>query len=96
MLTSCPTKIDYVRFLFLGGVPPKSAIYFYITEFKRDFTGVLWQRLAEPLNFIQVLIGPRQVGKTTAVTAIAKQWQGPVHFESADAPTPPGPDWFNL
>jgi predicted AAA+ superfamily ATPase len=52
--------------------------------------------LAEPLNFIQVLIGPRQVGKTTAVTAIAKQWQGPVHFESADAPTPPGPDWLNL
>jgi predicted AAA+ superfamily ATPase len=67
-----------------------------MTVFNRDFVDILRGRLAESLNFIQVLIGPRQVGKTTGVRAIAEQWQGAVHFETADAPTPPGPEWLNL
>lgn len=67
-----------------------------MSEYNRYFTDVLRARLAESLNFIQVLIGPRQVGKTTAVTAIAEEWKGPVHFQTADAPTPPGPEWLNL
>lgn len=67
-----------------------------MAEYKRHFAEVLSARLAESLNFIQVVIGPRQVGKTTAVTKIAENWQGPVHFETADAPTPPGAEWLNL
>jgi len=68
----------------------------YMPEYNRHFSGVLRARLGESLNFMQVVIGPRQVGKTTAVTKIAEDWDGPVHFETADAPTPPGVEWLNL
>jgi predicted AAA+ superfamily ATPase len=47
----------------------------------------LLKRIQEPRRFIQVLAGPRQVGKTT----IARQLMGavsiPVHFATADEPT---------
>jgi len=45
-------------------------------------------------NLIQVLLGPRQVGKTTAVQQIAKTWNGPVVFASADLPIAPRPEWI--
>jgi predicted AAA+ superfamily ATPase len=35
-------------------------------------------------NLIQVVLGPRQVGKTTALQQIASTWPGPVVFASAD------------
>jgi predicted AAA+ superfamily ATPase len=62
----------------------------------RDFQKVLDRRLREPLNFIQVVTGPRQVGKTTAVTSIFDKWDGPKHLVSADSPTPPNYEWVNL
>ena len=36
----------------------------------RHFETVLEQRLCERLNFIQVILGPRQVGKSTGVRKI--------------------------
>jgi len=51
---------------------------------RRDFTRTLEARLQEPLGFIQVVLGPRQVGKTTGVRQILDDWRGPSHYASAD------------
>ncbi len=46
---------------------------------------VLTQRIeSEPRQFIQVLYGPRQVGKTTLALQFIKGTKLPVHFASAD------------
>jgi predicted AAA+ superfamily ATPase len=46
----------------------------------------LKRRLEEPRKFIQVLIGPRQVGKTTLVNQVTEKLDIPSHYASADAP----------
>ena len=38
-----------------------------LPEFKRDITNTISARLREDRRFMQVIIGPRQVGKTTAI-----------------------------
>lgn len=45
----------------------------------------LKKRTLEPRRFIQVVIGPRQVGKTTLATQIIQQTHMPGLYESADA-----------
>jgi hypothetical protein len=42
---------------------------------------------------LEVLVGPRQVGKTTAAQQVAGRLGWPMVFGSADAPLPPGPEW---
>ncbi|MBN1831663.1 MAG: ATP-binding protein [Deltaproteobacteria bacterium] len=44
-------------------------------------------------RLLQILTGPRQVGKTTAAIQISKKWDGPVINATADLPLPPGPEW---
>jgi predicted AAA+ superfamily ATPase len=51
-------------------------------------------RLAEPRRFIQVIAGPRQVGKTTLVQAVVENLDRPVRFVSADEPTLRSRDWL--
>jgi predicted AAA+ superfamily ATPase len=53
--------------------------------FKRTHLQTLAKRIAEPRRFIQVILGPRQVGKTTMVNQLIKQLRTRVHFVSADA-----------
>jgi hypothetical protein len=53
--------------------------------FERSELQILKKRVNEPRKFIQVLMGPRQVGKTTLVSQLLKQIHIPVLFESADA-----------
>jgi predicted AAA+ superfamily ATPase len=60
----------------------------------RDFHKKLSSRLREKRLLIQVVIGPRQVGKTTAAEEIFEQYKGPKHFVSADSPSPFGPEWI--
>ncbi|MBI5853053.1 MAG: AAA family ATPase [Planctomycetes bacterium] len=55
---------------------------------------MLRERLAEPRRFIQVVAGPRQVGKTTLVSSVVAEIDVPVHFVSADEPTLRGPAWL--
>ena len=62
----------------------------------RDFSKKLEVRLQERLNFIQVVTGPRQVGKTTGLRQIARRWKGPVYLASADEVAPPTADWIEL
>ncbi len=55
-------------------------------EFQRDSARVLEARLAEPRRFLQVVAGPRQVGKTTLVRQILSALGRPSVFVSADEP----------
>lgn len=65
-------------------------------EIKRNFTKILEQRLQERLNFIQVVLGPRQVGKTTGLQQIVQSWHGPTLMISADELITPSIDWLQL
>jgi len=67
-----------------------------MVEIKRNFTGILEERLREDLNFIQVVLGPRQVGKTTGLQQIVKSWQGPSLMISADELITPTTGWLQL
>ena len=55
--------------------------------YKRGLFATLLKRLQEPRRFLQVLAGPRQVGKTTLARQVAKELDIPVHYASADEPT---------
>ena len=52
--------------------------------FQRPHFQLLTNRLKEPRAFIQVLAGPRQVGKTTLATQLLTQSATPSHDASAD------------
>ena len=52
--------------------------------YQRAFVSRLAQRLAAPEPLIQVLIGPRQVGKTTGLRQLLRDWSGPAHYANAD------------
>lgn len=53
-------------------------------SFERSFVARLQARLAEPAPLIQVLVGPRQVGKTTGMRQLLERWQGAWHYANAD------------
>jgi predicted AAA+ superfamily ATPase len=55
--------------------------------FKRKAFHILLNRIQERRRFIQVLVGPRQTGKTTLARQIAEAVHFPVHFATADEPT---------
>src|SRR3990172_203699 len=63
-------------------------------SYQRPQGAVLARRLAEPRRFIQVVAGPRQVGKTTLVQQVVEAAGLPVVFASADEPTLRGPEWI--
>jgi predicted AAA+ superfamily ATPase len=64
------------------------------TPFQRPQSAVLAARLAEPRRFIQVVAGPRQVGKSTLVQQVTDALALPVRQASADEPTLRGADWI--
>ena len=64
------------------------------TPFLRPQSAVLAARLAERRRFIQVVAGPRQVGKSTLVQQVTDASALPVHQASADEPTLRGADWI--
>ena len=65
------------------------------TDFQRPQAAVFAERLAEPRRFVQVVAGPRQVGKSTLVQQVTAELDVPVRYVSADEPTLRGPDWIN-
>lgn len=62
--------------------------------YQRPQFEVLAQRLVKPRRFIQVVAGPRQVGKTTLVQQVVETAGMPVQFASADEPTLRGAEWI--
>lgn len=65
------------------------------SDFQRPQGAVLAERLAEPRRFVQVVAGPRQVGKSTLVQQVTAELDLPVRYVSADEPTFRGADWIN-
>jgi len=65
-----------------------------MTNYTRPHGLVLANRLTEPRRFIQVVAGPRQVGKTTLVQQVTEGSGLPVRYASADEPTLRGPMWI--
>lgn len=65
-----------------------------MTNYTRPHGLVLANRLTEPRRFIQVVAGPRQVGKTTLVQQVTEGSGLPVRYASADEPTLRSPMWI--
>lgn len=65
------------------------------TAFQRPQAAALAERLSEPRRFLQVVAGPRQVGKSTLVQQVTDQLGLPVRYVSADEPTLRGTDWIS-
>ena len=55
-------------------------------SYQRPQAAELRKRLNEPRRCIQVVAGPRQVGKTTLVLAVTEGLERPVVYASADEP----------
>lgn len=63
--------------------------------YERELNGVLRARLSdEPRRFIQILIGPRQVGKTTSVKQVLSSLNLPSVSASADTTGLQTPQWL--
>lgn len=65
------------------------------TSYRRPQAEVLAERLAEPRRFVEVVAGPRQVGKSTLVQQVTDELDLPVRYVSADEPTLRGAHWIS-
>lgn len=54
--------------------------------YNRSYLQQIIKRINEPKRFIQVISGPRQVGKTTLIQQAIKEVSIPVHYHLADEP----------
>ncbi|OGV63108.1 MAG: AAA family ATPase [Lentisphaerae bacterium RIFOXYA12_FULL_48_11] len=62
--------------------------------FERPYLKSIKSRIEEPRKFIQVILGPRQVGKTTMVTQLISQLSTLNLYQSADAVTATNSVWL--
>ncbi|MDE3045767.1 MAG: ATP-binding protein [Verrucomicrobiota bacterium] len=61
---------------------------------KRLIYQQVFKRLQDKRKFIQVLLGPRQVGKTTLVLQVCEEIEKPCHYASADVATLQSLSWL--
>ena len=64
-------------------------------EYIRRQFGTLKERILEPRKFMQVVAGPRQVGKSTLVGQVLEQVSIPHVIEAADGVDPKDSDWIH-
>ena len=62
---------------------------------ERKHIARLSERISEPRRFIQVVMGPRQVGKTTMMYQMLKKLDIPYEFHTADAVSITEFDWIH-
>ena len=62
--------------------------------FERKIVGEILRLASIAPRRLQIVIGPRQVGKTTAARQAAARSECPCHYASADEALPPGPEWI--
>lgn len=62
--------------------------------YERTYLKQVKSRIEEPRQFIQVILGPRQVGKTTMINQLLSQLSISYVYESADAITATNPVWL--
>ncbi len=65
-----------------------------MSPYTRPQAAQLARRIAEPRRFIQVLAGPRQVGKTTLAQSVLDAADQPYRYASADEPGLRGEAWI--
>ena len=65
-----------------------------LTVYSRPQAGILEKRLREPRRFLQVLAGPRQVGKSTLIAQVLERLDVPAVSVSADEPTLADSAWL--
>lgn len=63
--------------------------------FERPFNHEIRRRLREPRRFIQVILGPRQVGKTTSIRQVLSTLDCPSHYVTADTATLQSATWLD-
>lgn len=63
--------------------------------YKRTLFETISKRLGERRRFIQVILGPRQVGKTTVIQQVLQEIKIPFHYAAADLPAPPDTQWIS-
>lgn len=63
--------------------------------YEREQSQVLRRRLEEPRRYIQVLLGPRQVGKTTSLRQVLQSSGLPHHYATADTAVLQSPAWLD-
>lgn len=63
-------------------------------KFERAVVAELVAALSRKPRLLQVLIGPRQVGKSTAAVQVEERLGWPTHSASADAARPHPPEWI--
>ena len=61
--------------------------------YQRTLLSDLERAILRDPPLIQVLVGPRQVGKSTIAQQLCKRLGLPHHIASADSPVPFGPEW---
>lgn len=77
----------------------KSNIYSNMTDYIENFGYLavrqkIRARLRErPPTRLQLIVGPRQIGKTTLLLGLAEEWSGRVVYASADTPEAALPSW---
>lgn len=64
-------------------------------EYIRKQFGILKERILEPRKFMQVVAGPRQVGKSTLVLQVLNELSIPHSMLAADAVDPEDSDWIH-
>ncbi len=62
--------------------------------FERKELAILKKRIAERRKFIQIIMGPRQVGKTTMLNQLYHKLNCPVLYESADSVAATNTSWI--
>jgi predicted AAA+ superfamily ATPase len=62
--------------------------------FERKIVGEILRLASIAPRRLQIVIGPRQVGKTTAARQAAARSECPCHYASADEALLPGPEWI--
>ena len=62
--------------------------------YNRYIYQIVKDRLLEPRRAIQAIIGPRQVGKTTALKQVLRAIELPSHYATADMPGVADIDWL--
>ena len=64
-------------------------------EYQRPLLKKILDRIREPRRYIQVIAGPRQVGKTTIALALRDETGGLVEYHSADVVATYGRTWID-
>ncbi len=65
-----------------------------LPAYQKDIVRQLKLRLGEKRRFIQIITGPRQTGKTTAILQVLKELSSPYVYAASDSPAIHDFEWI--